>query len=415
MKRISIFFICGIVLTLFSCEKPDYPDNIFDPGKTGNPDPVITDISPADSAFSGIGILTITGENFSSTAGENLVYFNGKRGTVKSFSTTEITVQAPTLIADSVKIQVSVLGAYKFAERDHYKLYPPVVEWGGFDHFTSMYGVAMDTSENLYIATNEPSREVLRLNSAGVRDSLAYGTYTFLKADALRMGPGGVLYVARRYKKAYTIPAGGGAAETFMDVPNNTKTIDMDFDEFGNMYTGGLGNELYRVNVLNGETEMSIEATYPVDVYVDAIRVYDGYVYVIGEYIGSDTTFVVKWGVYRNQIITQDSLGPTELVFNWRDAVGPDQPIMNAITFAEDGSMIIGAESGAALYEVLPPYTGMTATPIYTEVIDPPASKLVWGNKNYLYVNSRSAVDTKKRIFRVDMVKNGAPYFGREL
>ncbi|RMF06810.1 MAG: hypothetical protein D6762_08715 [Candidatus Neomarinimicrobiota bacterium] len=415
MKTKLLFTVLGLTgILLWQCSEPNYPDNIYDPNEQGLPDPVITSVSPADSAFSGIGIITITGQHFSSDPEKNLVYFNGNRGSLQSATETELVVQAPNLVADSVKIQVAVIGAYNFAEFDHYKLYPPVVEWGNFDHFFALYAMAMDSLENLYVSHSD-DRDILRVFPNGERDPNPYGTHSFLKADAMRMGPAGELYIARRYKSIYKVPAGGGAASSWKNLPGNVKAYDLDFDQYGNLYTGGRKNELYRINVLNGESSFATVATYPTDVHVNAIRVFDGYVYIIGDYIGTDTT-VIQDGIWRNEIQDATTLGPTELVIDWGSAMGgSDAPILNGITFAEDGTMILACDNVAALYSIDPPYTGQPITPIYTEVLDPPATKITWGNGNYLYVNSRSSDDTKKRIFRVDMVKQGAPYYGRSL
>ncbi|NOZ75561.1 MAG: hypothetical protein GXO90_09360 [FCB group bacterium] len=410
----KLFFLGALVgsLLIMNCSEPDYPENIYNPDAEALPDPVITSVSPSDSAFAGIGIVTLTGQNFSDRLDQNLVYFNGTKGDIQTASTTELVVKAPNLIADSVKIQVAVIGAYQFADYNNYKLYPPVIEWGNFDHFFALYGMAMDTSNNLYVSHSD-DRDILRVFSTGERDSLVYGTHSaFLKADAMRMGPDGELYIARRYKKIYKIQAGGGSASAWMSLPGNVKAYDLDFDQYGNLYTGGRKNELYRVNVLSGESAFSAVAEYPTDVHVNAIRVFDGYVYIIGDYIGTDTT-VIQDGIWRNQIQDASTLGTTELVIDWSTAMGPDAPILNGITFAQDGTMILSCDNVAALYSIDPPYSDQEIAPIYTEVLDPPATKITWGTGNYLFVNSRSSDDTKKRIFRIDMVKPGAPYYGR--
>ncbi len=410
-KLLIVAILLGSLLVIH-CSEPDYPKNIYDPNAEALPDPVITSVSPSDSVFSGIGIVTITGQNFSDRLDQNLIYFNGNRGEIQSASNTELVVKTPNLIADSVKIQVAVIGAYKFAEYDNYKLYPPVVEWGNFDHFFALYGMAMDTAENLYVSHSD-DRDILRVFADGTRDSVVYGTHSaFLKADAMRMGPDGELYLARRYKTIYKIPAGGGTASAWKSLPGSIKAYDLDFDQHGNLYSGGRKNELYRINVLTGESSFSTVAQYPTDVHVNAIRVFDGYVYIIGHYIGTDTT-VIQDGIWRNQIQDASTLGPTELVIDWGAAMGPTAPIMNGITFSADGTMIIACDNEVALFSVEPPYSDQEITPIYTEVLDPPATKITWGNGGYLYVNSRSSDDAKKRIFRIDMVTQGAPYYGR--
>ncbi len=420
MKIFGTTLTTLILFAGFACQDPDYPDSIYDPNPEVLPNPVITNIDPPDRVFAGIGVVTITGQNFHTRNDYNLVYFNGNSGTLLSSTETELIVQTPNIIADSVKIQVAVIGAYEFAEIDNYELYPPVVVWAG-DNFASLYGTAMDAEENLYISESG-GREILRIFPNGEADSLVYGDHGgFIKADAMRVGPEGKIYIARRNKKLSSIPAGGGEAEDFLTLPNNTRAYSLDFDQHGNLYTGGRKNELYRINVVAGESEFSSVAIYPVDVHVNVIRVFDDHVYIVGEYIGDDTT-VVQEGIWRSQIVSADSLAPPELVINWQAIMGSTGPTINDFTFSLDGYMYIGPSSDYALYEIAPPYTDQPINPKYAEVLEAPADRITWGNGSYLYLNTRSIYTSeeptaeelsKKRVFRVDMVRQGAPYYGR--
>ncbi len=422
MKVFGIILTALLLLISFACQEPDYPDSIYDPNAEVLPNPVITSVDPPDKVFSGIGIVTITGQNFHTRNDYNLVYFNGNSGTIISSSATEVVVQTPNIIADSVKIQVAVIGAYEFAEYDNYQLYPPVVVWGG-DNFSSLYGMAVDALENLYVSESG-EREIWRIFSDGEADSLVYAEHgSYLKADAMRVGPEGKIYIARRNKKLSSIPAGGGDAEDFLTLPGNTRAYSLDYDRHGNLYTGGRKNELYRINVVTGEAEFSTVATYPEDINVNVIRVFDDYVYIVGEYVGDDTT-VVQEGIWRSQIFAADSLEPPELVIDWQTIMGANGPTINDLTFSLDGYMYIGPSSDYALFEIAPPYTNQPIDPKYSEVLDAPADGITWGNGSYLYLNTRSIYTSeeptaeeleKKRIFRVDMVKQGAPYFGRSL
>ncbi|WP_456443041.1 IPT/TIG domain-containing protein, partial [Caldithrix abyssi] len=86
MKKL-IFIFALIFLHISGC-KNDYPPSLWDPNFEAEPDPVITAIQP-DSAFGGIGIITILGENFSADPRKNHVYFNGEKGEVLEASATE--------------------------------------------------------------------------------------------------------------------------------------------------------------------------------------------------------------------------------------------------------------------------------------------------------------------------------------
>ncbi len=433
MKRFNL--LLGIaILGLLSCEDPNYPEKIYTDNPDVLPDPVIQSVDPADSAFAGIGILTITGENFGNDASRCLVYFNGNQGEIQSFSATQLTVKAPNLVADSVKIQITVIGAYAFAEWNNYKLFPAVVPWGGFDPLaTNLWAMALDTSENLYVSESE-NREILRVFPNGDADSVVFATHSGKqKAIGMRFyAQNNSLILAMSHKNIYEVVEGNDA-DNILRLPSNTRAYDLDFDQYGNMYVGGRRNVLYRINMGAGETSFTSAVTFPDDVHLNAIRVFADYVYVIGEYIGSDTTAVLN-GIYRTRIVSTDSLGPVELLLDWEAALGADATKPFDFTFALDGTMIVGvdyidpsslATLGPALYEVQPPYTDMIPEPIYSEVLPAPATKLTWGNGNYLYVNSRNTATVPdgaswdynpvnyKGLFRVDMTKQGAPYYGR--
>lgn len=435
MKRMSIFLFIGVLVGLFSCEEPNYPDNIYDENVEGLPDPVISSVSPDDSAFAGIGILTITGENFSTANDRNLVYFNGNAGIVQSSATTQLVVKAPNLVADSVKIQLAVIGAYNFAEWDNYKLYSPVNLWGGFDQLaTSLWGIEVDNNENL-IVSDQKEEILYRVFSTGDKDSVIYADYgPRNRADAIRLGPNNQYYMAMNYKKVYRIEEGGNEI-AFASVPGNVRATSLDFDEYGNLYVGGKSNILYKINVLNGETTLINASTLPEGILIIAIRVFDGYVYSMGKYSGTDTNTVTN-GIWRNEILNADSLGKTELVIDWDAALGGNATKPLDLTFASDGVMIIGVDYvdpssittlGPGLYELQPPYFAGTPTPIYEEVYSAPASKITWGNGNYLYINNRNTASepegvswdydpVKQRgLYRIDMAKTGAPYYGRSL
>ncbi|MFQ6604134.1 MAG: IPT/TIG domain-containing protein [Fidelibacterota bacterium] len=433
MKRFTL--ILGLItIGLFSCESPNYPEKIYNDNPDVLPDPVITSIAPADSAFAGIGILTITGENFGSDINRCQIYFNGNPGEIQSLSATELVVKAPNLVADSVKIQISVIGAYEFAEWDNYKLFPAVVSWGGFDPLgTNLWAIAIDNSENLFVSESE-NREILRVFPNGEADSVTFAAHS-AKQKAIGMryyAANSSLILAMSHKNIYEVDEGNDA-NNIVRLPSNTRAYDLDFDSYGNMYAGGRRNVLYRINLGAGESSFTSAVTFPDDVHLNAIRVFEDYVYVIGEYIGSDTTAVL-YGIYRTAIVSSDSLGPVELLLDWEAALGADATKPFDLTFALDGTLIVGvdyidpsslASLGPALYKVSPPYADATPEPIYAEVLPAPATKLTWGNNNYLYVNSRNTATVPdgaswdynpvnyKGLFRVDMTKQGAPYYGR--
>ena len=91
---LSYFVIALISISSIQCDN-DYPDSIFDPNAVFKPDPVITSIYP-DSVYAAVDTIEITGQNFSSVDGENVVFFNGVAG--------YIMMNTPTMINISVLV-----------------------------------------------------------------------------------------------------------------------------------------------------------------------------------------------------------------------------------------------------------------------------------------------------------------------
>jgi hypothetical protein len=212
------------------------------------------------------------------------------------------------------------------------------------------------------------------------------------------MGPGGYLYLTRSNTKLYRIPPGGGASAEFATLPG--RVYDLDFDQLGNIYTAGNGNNLYLVRP--DATNKSV-ADYP-GTFIKAVRVVNGYVYVAGKTSGGQEA------VWRNQIISPDSLRPNEMVFDWTAKVSAVSGIVS-MAFAADGDMYLGTKGSEAIVVVHP---DGSHEPLYPGLLEPESYALTWGNGIYLYVVRHNDVDAdKRRIIRLNMQKNGAPYYGR--
>jgi len=391
MKRGFIFLFLALVFFM-GCEK-EYT-SIWDPNKQYRPNPIITGVEPAGGAFAGISEITIKGENFSPVKEENFVYFDGSKATVLSASETELIVRAPNIAGDSLRIKVRVTGAILFAEYFPYKLELAVVEYGDFGDYDDAYGIACDKDENLYVSLM--GKKVVKVTPDGERHH--YATTSFAKASAMKMGPGGYLYYLNILRYMFRVPPGGGRDELFAVLPGGA--YDLDFDSLGNIYCGGSGGAIYRVKP-DGSSQVA--ADYP-SVSIKAVRVFNGYVYVGGV---DNTGHQYIW---RNRIISADELGSNEVYFDWSNEIDPTSEVLS-ITFAADGDMYVGTNAPEAIIIVHP---DGSHEPLYPGVIEPESYALSWGNGPYLYVNRRSTDVTKKRIIRINMQKQGAPYYGRQ-
>ena len=391
---ISIFVLAGF---LQSCSN-DYPPSIYDPNEKFNPDPQITSIQP-DSAFAGVDTLTITGKNFSTNPEDNAVYFNGEKGTVVSCTKEVLKVVPANILGDSIKIQVRVKNALLFAEYYPYKLLPIFVEVGGFDDYDDPFGLAVDKDENLYVSIYQ--KGIKQVTPDGQTND--YSTMLGDKASHMRWAPDGGIYYVVGLQYILKINPGGGGAGMFAVLPGGANDLDLDADE--NIYCGGGGNAIYRVKP---DKSVKTVKQYP-DYYINAVRVYNGYVYVGAKYTGLDTT-AVQNGIWRNEILQGvDSLGATELVLDFGTKF-PGKQVLS-ITFSADGDLYIGTDEDEGIWVMKP---NGNLYPMYKGVLSPEGYALVWGNGNYLYVTRRNTDAAKKRVIRINARKKGAPYYGRK-
>jgi hypothetical protein len=417
MTKKTIFNVIGwvfIILFFQFCAEEPTP-SLYDPNyKAKVSDPVISGIEPASGTFAGIGEITISGSNFSENMAQNHVYFNGLKGTILDGITTQLRVLVPVISGDSILVQLRVDGALLFAEWYPYKIELAVIEYGGVTDQTDAFGIACDANENVYVSSgikiiyqitpDEEQKEYV---------TEAQGVDGFYKS--MEVGPGGKIY-AIRTRFLYEIPPGGGSivrvSGRLSKGPN-----DIDFDENLNLFycaTDGI----YKFNADFSDTLL---VEYPQTNLV-SIRVFNGYAYVAGNYTGTEFNHIKK-GIWRNKILdVSGSLGPKEDVYRSELYYGElaNTPDIFTITFAEDGDMYIGADSTLTSHAVIVAhpdaqgnYSEQNSEPLYDVLLVPPANILYWGSGQYLYLNRRSINTDEKRLLRLTMGKNSAPYYGR--
>jgi len=406
MKRIYIAIIMFVsipLLMFLGCEN-DYPESIYNADADLAAAPVITAIEPADGSFSAIGIITITGENFSAVKEKNHVYVAGIEATLLEASATQLKVKVPNIWGDSLRIKIRIDGGVLWGDFFPYPLERVSIEYGGFDEYDDLYGIDMDNDENLYVAS---TAKVIEKVTPGTHPdgyegiSTVLGNSTLVRVTAMKIGPGKNLFLARNSNALYRMAVDGTAAVKWATAPG--KIYDLDFSATGVMYAGGSNDDLYRI--LPDASGIAI-ASYP-DTYIKAIRVFDGYVYVGGEINSTKERFI-----WRHQIISDNQLGDREVYFDWTAKINLTADVLS-ITFAADGDMYVGTNGADAIVVVHP---DRTFEPLYAGAIEAATYAMTWGSDKYLYVNRRNEEDaTKKRIIRLNMRKAGAPYYGRLL
>ena len=120
---LNLAILTGVFILLLlvnSCTNDVTPSLYSDqpPGET----PVINSVDPPDKALAGISNITITGENFSTTADNNLVFFNAAPAEILSASATQLVVKAPNIVGEGINLKIAVHKVELFSNTVSYTL-----------------------------------------------------------------------------------------------------------------------------------------------------------------------------------------------------------------------------------------------------------------------------------------------------
>lgn len=413
----KLIILLWVFLILIRCEyERGYDPVSSSPSGTARPE--ITAIEP-DSAKNGILEITLKGKNFSPVSGDNFILF----GTtlvhhIITANDDQLTFLRPLDISGAVTVRVSVKRASQISpDYDNYWLEEGIFEMIGS---TKIYSFAIDSAENLYVH-NSADDIVYKLSPDGEQSE--YGNVidgsTNFESSTMRMGPGGYLYVQRNtsddggYKRLYTIAPGGAETERFVKLSRAVRSFD--FDQNGNIFSGGTNSGMF---IIHPDKSFARVGNYQ-DFDIRAVRVFDGYVYVAAKYTGTETLFSPDTatviaepndtGIWKNQILN-DELNASEIVFNWADAGSFSQSEIKDITFSEEGDIYVSTDNSEPVLVI---HSIGTIEALYENLLTGPTNQLVWGNGNYLYVNRYNTDEENSGVDRIIMGKKGAPYFGR--
>lgn len=421
-KTFTLIMTVLIAFTLFTCEYDDYPDPIWDEDDAGNATPVITSVSPANLAYEGITEVTITGTGFSAVPSQNQVTFNGFAASIDEAksSATQIVLTTPVFITeskgeeynsvDSVKILVAAQGAYVGATYDQvFKVERAVIKLGGFVGEAPAKNANAITSDGNRIFVTAEDKNIYVIDAAGERS--VFGTTATTIINDLKMGPDSAVYFARGIPYVYRYDPAGGSAIRWHRVGSKIRCLD--FDENQDIYCGGANDSLYWVDVDN---EFNRGVAPAEDYSYVSIRVYDGYVYVVGTYTGGDATVSPTQALWRHEILAgQDTLGAREVVYDWSDWAYSDEQDIASMVVDENGLFYLGTSTGSGPAIVtLDPGTGTTGI-FYDAVTAAPIEHMFMGEDNYIYAITVDADNTDEITtipVRIAQGNNGAPYYG---
>tara|TARA_B100001769_G_scaffold275007_1_gene275212 strand:- start:1402 stop:2619 length:1218 start_codon:yes stop_codon:yes gene_type:complete len=404
MRILSLFrIILPISLVMFSCEDPNYPENIWDEDDQGNASPSISSVEPEGSAFAGIDTLTINGQNFSENSSANLVYFNNMLGNVINATSTSLKVVTPNLVSDSVQIRVAVQGAFLFADHSSlYTLTAAVSDYGPFDQFTDIFSLDLDRDENLIVSMDgSPNAEFWIVDTN--QDSAVWSG-ALAKASGMKLGPTGSVYFVNYQRFLYKDEQGTPKENSEIFKRLNGNATDLDFDSYGNLFVGGAGStiDVVDINDDGGLTSGVTEAKNLDTLDILSLRVLNDYLYVLTTTVTSDQA------IYKMQILDDSgSLGDIELVFDWSSYTNKLSSAL-CFTLSEAGDLFVGSDSDD---QPLTYIQNGNASGFYSSILTAPISYMAWGNSNYLYLINKT--EETNRVQRVDTRMSGADYYGR--
>ena len=402
----ALVIVCAMVITS-GCQRTE-PPVVWDPNQQGSASPFISSVVPPTTAIGGVTRVTITGGNFAPVDTQYLVYFGGARAKVISGSATQIVVIAPDTVATGLAIRIAVPGAFALAAyATPFTIQRALQSYGDFTPVDEVYSIAVDASENLYAQLAAPTPtdtpKVFMVTPAGAKSLYGYLAAGFPKASEMKIGPGGYLYLQQTSNaKIWRIAPGGGTATVWVTLPGTARTID--FDSAGNLYAGGVSAGLFVATPAG--TSRSVGAY--TNISIRCVRVYAGAVYLL---VDAPTK-----RVYKNTILNSNGdLGPNTVVFDWANAgsaYASATPF--ALTFAENGDMVIGTNVADPIFIVHP---DGTSEPLYPGVLPTQVTQslqMAWGTGTSLFVNrDNPGTNVPRGVIKISMGENGAPYYGR--
>lgn len=405
----SLLAACVFVLVFFSlgCNEKNNVEPLYNPTFSNTLAPVITSVSPADSAFAGVDELTITGSNFAVSADSMAVYFNNVKATILSLDANKVVVKAPNLVDDTISIKISKFNTDKLSNVLPYKLISATIVFTEFKFNDTPYSLTYDKLGNAYVSYTVDSA------GAGVKKIAPDGTVTNFSIKGaetwwsnMKFGQSGDLYVVRGLKGIFKIIP-DSTSFTWVSSANGIGTItDFDFDQNGMMWAAGNNTSVYRVTQTKNVKPFAFNAN------IRSVRVFNNFLYVGGVKNGVE-------GVWRFPIINSDSLGIAEEYYNYA-ATYPTGTI-RGITFSADGDLYIGTDGVEMIVKVRPDKSSQA---LFSGVLNPSNkckfNSFFWRSGDvYLYllrhaVNLNDTSTPPEAIIKVNTLNNlgGAPYYG---
>lgn len=413
-------FLLPAVIMMQSCNSPS-SNSLFDEHAEFKPTPSITTVSPANGYFAGYLTVTINGSNFSTVPAENNVWFNNRKATVVSASATQIVVNTPNYVADSIQIKVNVNGALAYSNSVRYKLEALFENATSFAPGIVPHVAAPGPLGEYYVSVETAGQP----NGVSVYNSRGVTREGFTPAQAftyraMKYGPDGGLYMLRVTGGEPLVrrsPPGGGATTNWASGVGRPE--DLDFDERDFLWVVGSNEGAVTVanrSIVRIQNMGSSRALvrYPFDANGTSVKVYNGFLYIGGTRGG--LPFIWRFPINSSD----NSLGAEEIVVNLATAYNANV-VPRSIAFATDGTMFV-AVSGNNAFNLLAPApqpllaistTGQVSEQ-YANILPGVILKMHWipGTQKMLMTLLPVASGQTQRLITLNMQKDGAPYYG---
>lgn len=362
----GILLLTGILMLAMSGCEYDAPGSIWDSRPEGNPTPTISAMNP-EVGVPGANELTLVGTNFSPNAGDNTVYFDNAQAEIITASSTEITVLRPAIVGDAIDVTLAIAGVVELAKFDGYEIDQVHESYGLIESSEIISSFTVDNDENILMAMQ--SRDLVKLTPDGSKTVI--GNTGTLASD-MKVAADGSLYIQRRnHKLMYHFTDTMETAVEFFEWTN--KMFFFDLDENGNGYAGGR-NTYMGLHSADGTSSNGPEY---IDFEILAVRVFNGYVYVLAMAEEGDE----PTGIYKHEITSSaGSVGERELVADL-SYLG-EEPALTDIAIGDDGSIYVATEGPDPILVV---NTDGSIYPFYKDILVPTAVEIEWGTGNYMY------------------------------
>ncbi len=406
--KISEVLLILSLIFIYSCNQDPAP-SLIDYQLETNPTPVINSIDPPGSALAGVSILIVKGSNFSSDPSKNYIYFNGAKATVLTATSTELTVKAPKVVADTVIVKLTTYKSENFSNIFKYKLLTAQEEYFKFDpnNFQTPYAFIVNSNNEMLVslfsnATNPFGIKKVSADRTALLDYIPMGNAQ--KWDCLKFGPGNQLYGSRTVNAIWKLDQGVAPASPWTNAAGSLNK-DIEFDMNNNIWAVGTANRIYQFTQTPTNKFFAVTGTYR------SVRVFNNELYVAG--FRGQSEGVWKYPILPNGDI---DVAAEELYFDLSGNYPGTQVF--AITFAADGDLLLGTNRDPDPIIVVHP--NKTSEVLYPGVI--PASKVIFmywpaGSTSFYFTREAKSDGTGKLVYsqsiiRVEMQKLGAQYYG---